>query len=112
MPAALPRAPKDSHGMHSAAVFHCQRVSRAVGGVLITSASVAAAERLDQHISGILTTVCNHSFHSSCISNWTDSSCPVCRYGQEPSDASQCAVCGTSEDLWICVICGVVNCGR
>ena len=35
------------------------------------------AERLDQHISGILTTVCNHSFHSTCISKWTDSSCPV-----------------------------------
>ena len=36
-----------------------------------------SAERLDQHISGILTTVCNHSFHSTCISKWTDSSCPV-----------------------------------
>ncbi|CAI5479023.1 unnamed protein product [Closterium sp. Yama58-4] len=34
-------------------------------------------ERLDRHISGVLTTVCNHSFHSSCISKWTDSSCPV-----------------------------------
>lgn len=35
------------------------------------------AERLDQDTSGILTTICNHSFHCSCISKWTDSSCPV-----------------------------------
>ena len=35
------------------------------------------AERLDQDMSGILTTICNHSFHCSCISMWTDSSCPV-----------------------------------
>ncbi|KAH9542492.1 hypothetical protein CY35_13G010200 [Sphagnum magellanicum] len=69
-------------------------------------------ERLDQHISGILTTVCNHSFHSYCISKWTDSSCPVCRYCQQQSEKSTCSVCGTSENLWICVICGFVGCGR
>lgn len=69
-------------------------------------------ERLDQHISGILTTVCNHSFHSSCISKWTDSSCPVCRYCQQQPEKSTCSVCSTSENLWICVICGFVGCGR
>lgn len=69
-------------------------------------------ERLDQHISGILTTVCNHSFHSSCISKWADSSCPVCRYCQEQADRSTCTICATSENLWICVICGFVGCGR
>ncbi|KAJ7542954.1 hypothetical protein O6H91_09G057000 [Diphasiastrum complanatum] len=69
-------------------------------------------ERLDEHISGVLTTVCNHSFHSSCISKWTDSSCPVCRYCQQKSEKSTCSVCATSENLWICVICGFVGCGR
>ena len=39
--------------------------------------SILFTERLDQDMSGILTTICNHSFHCSCISNWTDSSCPV-----------------------------------
>ncbi|BBG99163.1 zinc finger C3HC4-type RING finger family protein [Prunus dulcis] len=34
-------------------------------------------ERLDQDMGGILTTICNHSFHCSCISKWTDSSCPI-----------------------------------
>ncbi|XP_057834952.2 BRAP2 RING ZnF UBP domain-containing protein 2 isoform X2 [Cryptomeria japonica] len=69
-------------------------------------------ERLDQHISGILTTVCNHSFHSTCMSKWTDSSCPVCRYCQQQLEKSTCSVCSTSENLWICVICGFVGCGR
>ncbi|KAG8070052.1 hypothetical protein GUJ93_ZPchr0006g43500 [Zizania palustris] len=69
-------------------------------------------ERLDQDPGGILTTICNHSFHCSCISKWTDSSCPVCRYCQQQSEKSMCSICGTSENLWICVICGYVGCGR
>lgn len=39
-------------------------------------------ERLDQDMSGILTTICNHSFHCSCISKWADSSCPVSNSGR------------------------------
>ncbi|XP_020583536.1 BRCA1-associated protein [Phalaenopsis equestris] len=69
-------------------------------------------ERLDQEDGAILTTICNHSFHCSCISKWTDSSCPVCRYCQQQPEKSTCSVCGTSENLWICVICGSVGCGR
>ncbi|XP_022885467.1 BRCA1-associated protein [Olea europaea var. sylvestris] len=69
-------------------------------------------ERLDQDTSGILTTICNHSFHCSCISKWTDSSCPVCRYCQEQPEKSICFVCQTAENLWMCIICGFVGCGR
>ncbi|KAF5739052.1 BRCA1-associated protein [Tripterygium wilfordii] len=69
-------------------------------------------EKLDQETGGILTTICNHTFHCSCISNWTDSSCPVCRYCQQQPEKSICSVCQTSENLWICVICGFVGCGR
>lgn len=69
-------------------------------------------ERLDQDMGGTLTTICNHSFHCSCISKWTDSSCPVCRYCQQQPENSTCIVCKTSENLWICVICGFVGCGR
>ena len=39
-------------------------------------------ERLDPHASGILTVLCNHSFHSECLTKWGDSTCPVCRYAQ------------------------------
>ncbi|CAL9183396.1 BRAP2 RING ZnF UBP domain-containing protein 2 [Musa acuminata AAA Group] len=68
-------------------------------------------ERLDQDTGGILTTICNHTFHCSCISKWTDSSCPVCRYCQQQPEKSTCSVCGTSENVWICLICGFVGCG-
>ncbi|GFQ04583.1 brca1-associated protein [Phtheirospermum japonicum] len=69
-------------------------------------------ERLDHDTGGILTTICNHSFHCSCISRWTDSSCPVCRYCQQQAEKSICYVCQTLENLWMCVICGFVGCGR
>ncbi|RWR75689.1 BRCA1-associated protein [Cinnamomum micranthum f. kanehirae] len=69
-------------------------------------------ERLDQDTSGILTTLCDHSFQCSCISKWTDSSCPVCRFCLQQSEKPTCFVCETSENIWICIICGFVGCGR
>jgi BRCA1-associated protein len=70
-------------------------------------------ERLDFKVSGIVTTVCNHSFHCSCLSLWGDSSCPVCRYCSDPFGSStKCETCGTPNSLWMCLICGHVGCGR
>ncbi|DBA77623.1 hypothetical protein WJX77_012528 [Trebouxia sp. C0004] len=70
-------------------------------------------ERLDEHISGVVTTVCNHRFHNECLQRWGDLKCPVCRYCAQPSSTtSYCSVCDTSQDLWICLICGHVGCGR
>ncbi|KAK9837153.1 hypothetical protein WJX81_006530 [Elliptochloris bilobata] len=70
-------------------------------------------ERLDEHISGVVTTVCNHRFHNECLQRWGDTSCPVCRYCVNATgNTSHCAICGTSQDLWICLICGHVGCGR
>lgn len=34
-------------------------------------------ERLDQDISGIVATTCDHCFQCSCVSKWVNSSCPV-----------------------------------
>ncbi|TVU02897.1 hypothetical protein EJB05_51363 [Eragrostis curvula] len=36
----------------------------------------------------------------------------VCRYCQQQPEKSMCSICGTPENLWICVICGHVGCGR
>ncbi|KAF0890740.1 hypothetical protein E2562_004234 [Oryza meyeriana var. granulata] len=69
-------------------------------------------ERLDQDISGIMATTCDHSFQCSCVSMWVNSSCPVCQFCQKQSKNPTCSVCQTSGNLWICIICGFVGCGR
>ncbi|XP_065207884.1 BRCA1-associated protein [Planococcus citri] len=71
-------------------------------------------ERMDESVDGILTILCNHSFHSNCLIKWGDTSCPVCRYVQTPEvvPESACYECHSSESLWICLICGHVGCGR
>ena len=57
--------------------------------------------------------MCNHRFHSDCLGKWGDGTCPVCRYCQETAaSASRCQVCSSASDLWICLICGHVGCGR
>ncbi|RPA93613.1 zf-UBP-domain-containing protein [Choiromyces venosus 120613-1] len=78
-------------------------------------------ERMDE-TTGLLTILCQHVFHCACLSKWKDSSCPVCRYTQsdgfrereiESGDEDECCeVCGADSNLWICLICGNVGCGR
>lgn len=75
-------------------------------------------ERMDESVDGVLTILCNHAFHASCLEQWSDSTCPVCRCVQSPEQAesSECEQCGTTalspDCLWICLICGHVGCGR
>lgn len=74
-------------------------------------------ERLEEQASGIFVTLCNHSFHCSCLAQWnSDSSCPVCRYtlqkGVQDEQTNKCDDCDTSDSLWICLICGHVGCSR
>ncbi|KAI7693068.1 hypothetical protein SSS_02121 [Sarcoptes scabiei] len=75
-------------------------------------------ERMDESVQGILTILCNHSFHGKCLDPWGDSSCPVCRYCQTPESLpdNRCCECGsqstTQDTLWICLICGHIGCGR
>ncbi|ORX88710.1 zf-UBP-domain-containing protein [Basidiobolus meristosporus CBS 931.73] len=73
-------------------------------------------ERMDASVSGLLTILCQHTFHCHCLSKWQDGSCPVCRYSQKTVDqgeeTNRCSECGNNEDLWICLICGNIGCGR
>lgn len=71
-------------------------------------------ERMDESVDGILTILCNHSFHSSCLDKWDYMSCPVCRYCLTPEVVAEnhCSECHVQESLWICLICGHVGCGR
>ena len=102
-------------------------------------------ERMDD-TAGIMTILCQHVFHCTCLQTWKGSGCPVCRAtnpspmaaggsgegGHGPSSAAPaydpsnplsrpfaaggaanlCSVCDCSDDLWICLICGNVGCGR
>ncbi|KAK9378035.1 BRCA1-associated protein 2-domain-containing protein [Kockiozyma suomiensis] len=74
-------------------------------------------ERMDSSVTGLLTIICQHTFHCQCLAKWGDNSCPVCRYSQKKdqqriSDHNKCSRCGALENLWICLICGVIGCGR
>ncbi|QPG74826.1 hypothetical protein FOA43_002162 [Brettanomyces nanus] len=77
-------------------------------------------ERLDSNVTGLLTIPCQHTFHYTCLSKWNDDTCPVCRYSgksdmrkrkQEEQD-EKCFECGSTENMWICLICGHIGCGR
>ncbi|KAI9313989.1 BRCA1-associated protein 2-domain-containing protein [Dichotomocladium elegans] len=133
-------------------------------------------EIMDESLTSLLTILCQHTFHSHCLSKWGDGSCPVCRYTQKPKDSStsistaasarsafghitstplsgslhadeclraashvsiqhqhqqllaapaesvtvaatsknssQCLECDSTEDLWVCLICGHIGCGN
>ncbi|XP_002096285.3 BRCA1-associated protein [Drosophila yakuba] len=71
-------------------------------------------ERMDESVDGVLTILCNHAFHASCLMKWGDSTCPVCRHVQTPGlvEDSVCMECEGTDSLWICLICGHVGCGR
>lgn len=71
-------------------------------------------ERMDESVSTVLTILCNHKFHSDCLAQWEDATCPVCRYVQTPEVVTEqvCSDCESAADLWICLVCGYVGCGR
>lgn len=85
-------------------------------------------ERMDE-TNGLMTIPCSHVFHCTCLQNWKGAGCPVCRFtntsqedGYDPSNpysqpfgspvSNLCSICDTTDDLWICLICGHVGCGR
>ncbi|KAH6618026.1 hypothetical protein B0J18DRAFT_268222 [Chaetomium sp. MPI-SDFR-AT-0129] len=85
-------------------------------------------ERMDD-TAGLMTNLCQHVFHCTCLQTWKGSGCPVCR-ATNPKPAEEydrdnpysqpfgsgvsniCANCNCTDDLWICLICGNVGCGR
>ncbi|KAK3937849.1 putative polyubiquitin protein [Diplogelasinospora grovesii] len=86
-------------------------------------------ERMDD-TAGLMTILCQHVFHCTCLQTWKGSGCPVCRATNPKPDSDTydpdnpysqpfgsnisniCSVCNCTEDLWICLICGKVGCGR
>ncbi|KAM0243674.1 hypothetical protein ACHAPO_000528 [Fusarium lateritium] len=85
-------------------------------------------ERMDE-TNGLMTIPCSHVFHCTCLQNWKGAGCPVCRFTNTSPDANPdpsnphtqpfgsgasnlCTICSCTDDLWICLICGYVGCGR
>jgi len=61
----------------------------------------------------VMSVLCKHLFHVDCIQSWADvKGCPICRYMTSPQVTSVCQTCRSNTDLWLCVICGEVGCGR
>ncbi|CCC12625.1 hypothetical protein SMACR_07924 [Sordaria macrospora] len=87
-------------------------------------------ERMDD-TAGLMTILCQHVFHCTCLQTWKGFGCPICRatnpkptaeetdpenpysrpFGSGPI-SNLCSVCDEPSDLWICLICGNVGCGR
>mmetsp|Transcript_7367 Transcript_7367/g.13067 ORF Transcript_7367/g.13067 Transcript_7367/m.13067 type:complete len:638 (-) Transcript_7367:29-1942(-) len=57
-----------------------------------------------------LTILCGHTFHARCLARWCDATCPVCRFQQHPYQVSCCDICGRSDALHICLVCGFIGC--
>lgn len=104
---------------------------------------------------GLLTILCQHVFHCTCLQKWSGGGCPVCRYTHDDFSSRHgvtkskskskskilesssrkplaggfsfddydtvdegsdewlaCQVCHAENNLWQCLICGNVGCGR
>jgi BRCA1-associated protein len=90
-------------------------------------------ERMDE-TTGLLTILCQHVFHCTCLQKWSGGGCPVCRYthddfssrprligksGKKDSygdyskeEPIECETCHIEANLWQCLICGKIGCGR
>ncbi|PFH51915.1 hypothetical protein AMATHDRAFT_190526 [Amanita thiersii Skay4041] len=111
------------------------RISCSQGSMYELPTCPVCLERMDSAVTGLITVPCSHTFHCMCLSKWGDSRCPVCRYSQNllsshPSSAasrssipipftqpsspvlSVCSSCSSTTNLWICLICGNIGCGR
>jgi BRCA1-associated protein len=98
-----------------------RRVTQPIPGHTELPTCPVCLEKMDESVQGVLTILCNHSFHGKCLDKWGDTSCPVCRYSSTPETQPQnsCFECAasdaeakTDESLWICLICGHIGCGR
>lgn len=94
----------------SAAALSC---TTSVDSTCDAAACPVCLERVDDEAQGgSIVSLCAHRFHVDCLCRWADSSCPVCRFNVAQEEGAACEVCNRRDDLWLCLICGHVGCGR
>lgn len=54
---------------------------------------------------------CTHEFDLDCFWRVDEGVCPLCRFNVAEARAA-CSECPASGDLWLCLVCGKVACGR
>ncbi|GMM58137.1 Etp1 protein [Maudiozyma humilis] len=79
-------------------------------------------ERMDAQTTGLITIPCQHTFHCRCLDKWKNSRCPVCRFSsfrlsrdsllKQMGNRPKCSTCAAPDNLWVCLVCGNVGCGR
>lgn len=74
--------------------------SQPIPGFTELPACYICLERMDESLTGVISILCNHSFHTNCLVKWGDTCCPVCRYSQTPDYTdvdNACTECGNHE---------------
>lgn len=87
--------------------------------VLLPSCLVCLS-RLDKTVSGLTPLSCRDLYHFCCQAQCRLLSvdCPVCTsiistlHGNNNVSSVSCGDCGSRDDLWICLLCGNLGCGR
>ena len=63
-------------------------------------------------LNGNVYILCGHAIHIECFLKLNDDKCPLCRYYISPANISTCSLCTCENDLWMCLVCGSINCGE
>jgi len=91
--------------------FEKSNLILAPSGMVELPSCINCLELLEASISGLLTVLCNHSFHCDCSTRWKNEiNCVVCLSCS--TKLNKCYNCGGEENLWICLICGLIGCSR
>lgn len=71
-------------------------------------------EKLDGSITGIFFEAMNKVLHYEKADRWNKvrENCKVCSFLMNSRDNIECQQCGEKENVWICLICCNIGCGR
>uniref|UniRef100_A0AC35U4M8 BRCA1-associated protein n=1 Tax=Rhabditophanes sp. KR3021 TaxID=114890 RepID=A0AC35U4M8_9BILA len=74
---------------------------------------VICLQKLDDNV---VTIICNHDYHISCFLNADTNKCPICRHHQQSPEIRSkmkiCGECNSTDDIWMCLVCGFRGCSR